>query len=733
MFRITRYNRVRRGVAPPKGYPSFDSFLSVKEISILSLSGSQECGIRSMFNILYAHIRKCHMTADSAPPISFGCSNCNAVLEGPPSLQGQVIECPECHILIQIPESVPAPAAGGPKKMVIKRPASTAPRATPAAHRPKSKAKKQPQSPFILIMSLFILLAVGAGGWLVLGGGGNQTGGEGAVMPRPGGGLMTARASGSGGSLPASGPQGPQVVPPDAGNWQLGNRPDVTAFQWGGSGREEIFDMVARQNGNMILSGMLPSRDGIPASVTHHHLLDNQGDRNFGFVAEIAADGREMLWFATFGGELFRPEVLALSPDGRIAVGGRALERGRGHAGIQGDFRGRSSAVGLIEADGSRVLWMTEGGPNQNTIEGLAVAPDGMVYFVTGGRGQGHRAYIMRRNADGSPSSFPKARLGGNENWAINFDVRDEEFRVPGQIGAFYAKGVNEAYAYDGPDGWGAVRWWLHGIRQGGSIVFLPNGDFVVAGTLQYDFVKGRDRRFPAFDLIMARYNRDGELLWSTNLYQEGDSVHTPDQKDHHLIYNPVNGDLYVLAIQHGSNVYRFKGELLGDTGNLMIGWIGQVNPENGALRNGWYWQSNRNGQYTERGSPRSPPHPRLSGNRPHRLAVDGEGRIYMAGSASPRMFTTGNAWRDWPEEQGGGGNPGVVILSPNLDRYEFASTLRGDDFDNGTANAIIVNEHGVWVAGQNGTRNFPAGPQPPWANAQPAGERDKFLVNLRF
>lgn len=380
---------------------------------------------------------------------------------------------------------------------------------------------------------------------------------------------------------------------------------------------------------------------------------------------------------------------------------------------------------------------MKEGGPNQETIRGLAVDQDGRIYFSAGGRERGARAYVIRLNADGSHAPFAKGALGGNEFWAINFDVRTPEYRQPGQIGAFYAKGVGQRHHYDGPQGWGAVQWFLQGIREGGHIVFLPDGDFIVTGSLQYNFLKGSDPNFPAFDLIMARYTQDGELVWSTNLYQEGDSVHTPDQFDQHLVYNPVNGDVYVAAIQHGSNLYRFKGELLGDTGNLMIGWIGQVNPENGELRNGWYWQSNRNGQYTPGGSPLSPPHPQLSGNRPARLAVDSEGRVYMVGRGSARMFTTPNAWKPWPESQVGGASPGIVVLSPNLDRHEFVSTIRGDDertgTTNGAARGVIVNQHGVWVAGENGTRNFPAGPQPPWANASPAGERDVSLVNFRF
>lgn len=684
--------------------------------------------------------------ADSPRLIQFICPECQATLEGPGTLAGQVITCPECTQSLKIPQPGDAQYSEtlpGPRRVQLQgrspaagRPSAGRGGAAPRRQRSCRKPSVPTGRPFgKVLLGLILLLGAGAGGWLIL----QPDAGVNSPNPLSGGASapLARTTTGARGGRNAP-PLGPQVQPASTGNWQAQSRPQVTAFQWGGPGQEEIFDMVARQNGNMILSGVLPSRDSIPAAVRQRHqLIDGQGSSNFGFLAEISADGRDILWMSVFGGDLIRPEVLALGPDGSIAVGGRIQNRGKRHPAIRGDFDGIDSVVGRVSADGSRVLWMREGGPNQMTVRGLAVDQDGRIYFSAGGRGRGMRAYVIRLNADGSPSSFARAALGGNEFWAINFDVRTPEYKVPGQIGAFYAKGVGRAYAYDGPQGWGAVRWFLQGIREGGHIAFLPNGDFVVTGSLQYNFIKGSDRNFPAFDLIMARYTQDGELVWSTNLYQPGDSVHTPDQFDQHLIYNPVNGDLYVAAIQHGSNHYRFKGELLGNTGNLMIGWIGQVNPANGQLRNGWYWQSNRNGQYTERGSPRSPPHPQLSGNRPARITTDSEGRIYMVGRGSARMFTTPNAWKPWPESQQGGSSPGIVVLSPNLDRHEFVSTIRGDDERSGTTNGdargVIVNQYGVWVAGENGTRNFPTGPQPPWANPRPAGERDMFLVNFRF
>lgn len=678
-------------------------------------------------------------------PINFACPGCAAVLETAASKAGAIIKCPECGTPMEVPGPEPsASAAGGSPSKIIRRSSGSkitrrsgqtlstrggkARVSSPGSVATPPGKKKPAKKPVGLIVAL-LLLAVGlaGGGWWMW----TRAGSGGGELS-----LVRAVTQGGGGrSVTPNAPLAAQAAPPRANRWNPEARANVTAFQWGGSGRDQVVDMVARQNGNMVLLGVFANRDAIPRGARHHTLLDDQGGNNFAYLAEVSADGGELLWVSTFGGELFEPRTMALAPDGSIAIGGRALDRMVGHRGVEGDFSGRRSVLGLVSSDGSRLLWMREGGPNQNAIEGIAVDAIGRVLVAAGGRGQGQRAYVLRYEADGTPSTLALAALGGNERWAINFDVRDPEFREPGQIGAFYAKGYEgDGYDYDGPQGpWGPVRWRMHGIRQGGSLVVLPDGDFIVAGTLQYDFREGRNRWFPAFDLIMARYNSDGELLWSTNLYEEGDSVHTPDQKDHHLIYNPVNGDVYILAIQHGSNIYRFKGELLGDTGNLMIGWVGRVDAATGALKAGWYWQSNRNGQYTERGSPRSPPHPQLSGNRPKRLAVDGEGRIYLAGQGSPRMFTTPNAWRDWPSEQGGGGNPALVVLSPELDRYLYATTLRGQGGDNGRGNAVIVNDHGVWVAGDNGTRNFSTGNVPGWSNPQLVGDRDAFLVNFRF
>ena len=658
---------------------------------------------------------------------TFSCPSCNAVLESDAEFAGNVIECPECGAPMRIPEPPPAPEPNGKRTVVIRNsPRAPAisplpPRSLGAARRPAAKKPSGGGGIKILLMLLIFGIA-GYAGWLLFFAPPETVSAGGLPVP---GGLSTdtfrapmgARNSGGPGLLPVA----------NADRWNLQGTANVTAFQWGSSGRDQISDIAVRPNGNLILAGIMASRDAVPAQArARHTLLDAGGTQNFGYLAELTPNGQEMLWFSTFGGDTIDPRRIALASDGSIYLGGRALSRLRGLRGVQGDFQGREAVVARISADGSRVLWTQEGGPNSGPVTGIAVDAQDRLLFAAGTRGRGQAAYVMRRNPDGSSSDF-------RGEFAIRFDVRTDEFKAPGQIGAFYELGSSgDGYDYDGPGGWGPVRFWIAGIREGGQIVVLPDGDFVVTGTLQYDFRELGKRRFPAFDLIVARFRPDGRLVWSTALYQEGDSIHTPDQKAKDLVLNPVNGDLYVLAIQHGSKVYRFKGDLYGNTGNLMITWIGQVDTQTGALRNGWYWMNSRQGNYTAAGRPLSPPYPSLSGNDPHRIRVDNQGRIYFVGRAAPRAWTTPNAWRDWPSDQSGGGNAALTVLTPDLSQILYATMIRGTGQDASSARALAVTDTGVWVGGTNGTPGLPAGPQPPWARPQP-GDRDKMLVNFQF
>lgn len=622
------------------------------------------------------------------------------------------------------------------QKKIITRQASTVSRTHPNSVLPRNRPKSKATGFWV---TLLVLMAVGAGGvfWFF----DLKPGGEKAIRAEK----VTEKKTGAAeqntqdaraveAMLPATiSRMAPQEVA-DARDWNLQGTATVSASQFGGTGggSEEIIDMVARGDGRLVMIGRLSARDGIPPSEITHALVDKADGDSYAFVAEFSADGQKCLWFSVFGGDIINPTCLALGPDGSIAIGGGVERRTAQVAGSDGGNFTKGKSVALkVSADGARVEWIRAGPSNQDTMSDIAVDTQGRVLYLSGTTVPGAAAYVIRRNSDGSESYFPGQPKG--REWSIDFDVRSGLFVEEGQVGAYYQKGVGgEGFDYDGPGKWGPVRFMLKGIRQNGHIVLMPNDDIVVCGTLQYDFREGKNKKFPAFDTIVARFRSDGSLIWSSNLYQPNDSVHTPDQKDADLLYNPVNGDLYVLVGQHGSNVYRFKGELNGDTGNLFVYWLGQVNAETGELKEGWYWHNSRNTGYNEKGIPTSPPYPKLSGNRGAAIDVDRLGNIYMAGVAGPKAFTTANAWQHWPDDQEAGGNAALTVLSPNLDRMLYASMIKGPEPGKISANTLVVTPQGVWVGGSSASADFPSNPAP-WSAETLAGEQDAALIHFKF
>ena len=510
---------------------------------------------------------------------------------------------------------------------------------------------------------------------------------------------------------------------------------EVMAFQWGGPGDDSCEDMAARPDGRIVIVGTLASDTSVPAEARPAHtLIDAHSGGPRPFLAEISADGQRLNWVSLFGADLIEPRRVALAPDGSIYIGGRAGKRLSSAAGSDaGNFEKTSAAIVKVAADGARVLWVRAGGPNQDAVSGLAVDAEGRVLWTAGTRGRGGAAYVLRRNADGSDSSF--SARPADRSWAIDLHHSAEDLNAPGQFWAFYKKCYEapDGFDYDGPTGWGPVRFSLHGIRQGGQVIVLPNGDFIVSGTMQYDFrVKGQ-KSFPAFDLLLARYTSDGKLLWSTNLYQPNDSVHTPDQKAVDLAFCAATGDLYVLAKQHGSNRYRFKGDLVGDTGNMMISWLGRVDTGAGVLKAGYYFHHSRNSGYDERGLAKPPPYPKLSGNDLRRLGVDSAGRVYVAGNAGAKAWTTAKAWRDWPSDQLGGGNGALYVFPTNIERPLYVTMIRGNEGGRCGIYGLAVTSPGVWVGGNNEGTGSSTDNRPSWSAAEPVGGKDVALARFLF
>ena len=520
---------------------------------------------------------------------------------------------------------------------------------------------------------------------------------------------------------------------------------DVMAAVFGGAGDDTITDLVALADGDVLICGIIDGMDAVPGDVTLHRLLGQREGERMGFVARLSGDLQQMRWLSRFSTQTFRPTRMAVTTEGWIALGGEQLERLPGVAPDYGpdEWDGRQSAIARLSADGSTLEWIRPGGPNQTAVTGLDVDDEGRIYYTAGTRGARMAAYLLRVEPDGSGSDWP-ARPEEGRQWCVDLHHSAEDLREPDQFWGFYLKAERSDsgyYQYDGDDGW-EVRWRLHGIRRGGPVQVLPDGDVVVAGSMQYDFTIRHRETNPAFDVFLARYSPEGELRWSTNLYQEGDSIHIPDQVPKDLHYCKATGDLLLSAWQHGSNVYRFKGNLVGDTGNLSIYWIGRIRADSGELADGWYFHNVRpgsNGRFTEDGGVTG--WPSLSGNYIARVSSDARGRVYVTGRGAAATWTTPTAHQDWPENQSGGGFGFLYVLSQDFEQILYGTVLRGTEpgDEDGTIRGgaqmegLAVTPRGVYIAGRTASRGFATGSKPAWADEDVEVDGSAALIRFQW
>ncbi len=535
----------------------------------------------------------------------------------------------------------------------------------------------------------------------------------------------------------------------------LDGEPAIQRWQFGGSDGSEtvqskagtttrpvgdrLTHAVVSSDGRVWVAGVLQKEDGLPSGVSPNWWTPSAFPA--GWIGRLRADRTAFECIGMWAWRTFELDQIATTPSGEIVLGGRL---GADGATLWPSARSEktSTAVLKVSVDARRVLWAVPGAPNQSEINGLAVSPNGeWVYWTGGTAGRGMGAYVVRaRLADGQTVPFQ-----GSGEWAIGLHPSNKALNEPGQYISFYKKGAASGgyFDYDGPGGWAPVKFWLHGFRQGGHVAVLPNGDLAVSHSLQYDFHVQGAKKEPAFDLFVARYRSDGRLIWSSNGYQEGDSVHTPDQKDVDIVFNPVTGEIVVAAWQHGSNKYRLVGDLVGDSGNLSVPWVGRWDAEKGRILGGWYLHCIRErGEFDANGRPQR--WPQLSGARINKLAVDGAGRIWFSATAGRYAFSTANA-PSWPKTMDGKplwGSFGLIYaLAPDLSRIEFAAVIHGDAKDDGRGNAmgssalnsIVVLPDGILAVGSVSDSGFPTSDAPAWARRAVQDAGDCAIVFLRW
>ena len=480
----------------------------------------------------------------------------------------------------------------------------------------------------------------------------------------------------------------------------------------------EVCDIKCTGDGSLYVTGIIHGESSIPKAGKVHKLDSGKIGEYSCFVSKLSPDGSKVIWFSVLPEKSMEPTRMTISSDGTVYVAGYFKENLKNLKSVhqESNFSKCKVAILKVSPDGSKLEWARTGGPNQSEITGMCTDKKGNIIWTGSPSGIGEASYVLKMDPTGKFIDWKEAGKDGGSSWTIYLHDNDEQIKK--QFTAFYTKGDKDGYDYDGPGKWGKVKFWRRCFRLGGQVTCLPDGDFIVTSSYFYYFKEGNNKSFPAFDGYIGRYSSEGKLKWCSNMYQDGDSVHTPDQKPIDLAYDANSDSIYVLFKQHGSNVYRFKGSLIGDTGNLMICWVGKLKASNGELTNGWYFQNNREGKYSKNGLPASPPYPKLAGNNLKRIAVGEDGNIYLAGTGAPKMWTSSNALMKWPEDQSGGGQGAFIVLDNNLN-YLYSTCLGSGKSDcSASFNGLAINKYGIFLGGKVSGGGFQKGSVPSWGSS---------------
>lgn len=486
----------------------------------------------------------------------------------------------------------------------------------------------------------------------------------------------------------------------------------------------EIKVLKTSADGSLYITGYIHKETSIPKADKVNRLSSGNIGEYSCFIAKVSADSSKVYWVSVLSEQSLDPTTLVIAGNGTVYVGGKYKSKLQGMSAQHPENNYGKSKVAIlkISADGSKLEWIRTGGPNQTDITGMCLDAKNNLVWTGSPGGQGEASYVIKMSPSGKFLDWADAGKDGKPSWTIY--LHDNDHQIKENFTSFYTKGGKDGFDYDGEGKWGKVKFWRRCFRLGGQVLCLPDGDFIVTSSYFYFFKEGNNKGFPAFDGYIGRYSSEGKLKWCSNMYEPGDSVHTPDQKPLDMVYDPKSDSIYVLFKQHGSNVYRFKGTLLGDSGNMMISWVGKLSAKDGKLMKGWYFQNNRHGKYQSNGLPASPPHPKLAGNNLKSIALGKDGNIYLTGSGAPKMWTTKNAVMSWPVDQNGGGQGALVVLDSNLN-YLFSSCIGSGKSDCSAGfNSLAINQYGIFLGGSLSGSGFHKGNAPSWSAPKSAKKR---------
>ena len=533
----------------------------------------------------------------------------------------------------------------------------------------------------------------------------------------------------------------PQVAPagPPTKAWDVRQPGEATVVQFGGPDRykmtDEITDICGLSDGSLLVCGSIESAEATPNGVPFYRLLGDTDGPAMGFVARMSRDLQHMAWIARFPTNTFKPTCITAGRDGSIHLAGQVLARffEESPSLIEEDWRSVNigTAIFKLSGDGSKLIWLGKGGPNQVQVSGLLVDRDNRPNWVATLQYEKQYGGIYRYTADGSDWDSWPARAEPHR-YCVLLHTSAEDLNRPGQYCHFYRQGESQPHDFDGAGPGEAMGVTLRGLQPSGGLCGLPDGGLVVCGFASLEFRSGSHQAAP-YDGFLGCYSGDGELRWSTNLYQPGDGLHFPNQEFKAVHHDAATGRLIVVARQHGSYQYRLMGDVPGNIGANHISWVGAVDTDTGQTMTGWYFPTPCPGN-------ESLGVPKLATNGLDCVATDARGQVYLAGFSCPSPVTTLHAYQSWPERQDVGTHAVMLVLDPSLRKTSYFTVLRGTQLDEqGNAvgrvhiTSLEVTDHGVYVAGRSEAGGFPTGKQPDWANADVAGRADCFVARLRF
>jgi hypothetical protein len=446
---------------------------------------------------------------------------------------------------------------------------------------------------------------------------------------------------------------------------------EVLQGAFGTSADDEIADLATLPDGRILAIGTL----GAPAEAAKRFPVapaDGVGATGSAVVAVFDPTFRTLEKLVPLPKDISRAACVRVGADGSVFLGGD----------VSG---GQQLAVMKFSPSLDVLLWRADATGDRMT--GMALMPDGSVVVAPD-----QSPFVSRIRADGSG--------------LVPFGT-DQHFRVDGANPQ-----VAEKFWQD--NGYAEMGYRGCTYQRGGSggIGVTPEGNLVFFTT---NFVKLPDGN-PDFDPMLLKFTPSGEVLWARNLLQ---GLPSPsDQKSPHLHVDPYSGDLLLALRQHGSFAKNMavgpKAYLTTEawlTGNIMIGWIGRIDPATGEVKAGTMY-------FPDMGRPPKGGKRTANSLFPSAVRADAAGRIYVTGAAAHKLNTTRHAFQ--PEPLGGSGF--LTVFDPDLSRVLYANLLTGQGFNlPGVALAVTVGGPVVAAALESTGK-------PPYGFVEANAEKTNFL-----